>query len=215
MWRFIILVSITPFLVGGFFANWFGLRKYHKTGSLKKPVDQTIQDLLKLMGREDIQIHYSRSFLLGTQEIDETLVLPLKHKESNRVQDMAIALSQLGLVLLAEKYPSPVAWRRNSIKTGYVLPVFVMLIVAFSCVIGKLPVMIGLATISISLGLSSILLLLSLSVEREAVHLIVSRIEKTRLFSRLDEEERVVSAIQATPWVSLIPGALLKIVLKG
>lgn len=214
MWRIIILVSILPFLVSGFFANWFGLRRFHKAGTLNRSVSQNVANLLEKMNRKDMVVSYGRSFMLGSQNSANSITIPSRYKSSYKVKDLGLVLTQLGMVLLSEKHPSPIAWRRSTVKTGYILPAFTLMIVLFSCIIGKLPALIGLAALSASLGISSVLLWLSLAVEKEAAHLMVDRVESLRLFSKLEEEERVVSAIQATPWVSLVPGALLKLMLK-
>ncbi|GAA4585637.1 hypothetical protein GCM10023107_01310 [Actinoplanes octamycinicus] len=100
------------------------------------------------------------------------------------------------------------------LKLGHTAPHFIILIISFSCLLGKLPLIIGICLLAFSLGLSTVMLWLSMSVEKEAAHLMVSRIEKSRPLPRLTEEEALVSSVQAVPWARLIPGTFLKLVLK-
>lgn len=214
MWRFAILITIAPFIVGGIFANIFGLRVLNRSAQLSLTTDEILSKLLRSLDRQDIKVEYSKKAFWDAH-MHKSLELPNVYKGSKKASHVANALNHLGVLLLNERHPAPVQWRMKAIKTGYVLPVFVLLITVFSSVVGKLPAMISIAAITASLGACTISLWLSMGVAKEAAHQMASRVEKMRILARLSEEEELVSAIKAGPWASLIPGALFKLIPKN
>lgn len=213
MWRLLIISTLIPFILCGACANLMGLRVLAGCEKLNIDVETLLRKILRQMSRKDIKIQFSKK--LSWQNNDEKVVkLPIRYRESRNASDAAQAAISLAMLLLHEKHPSLVRWRMNTIKLGYILPSFSLLIVLFSFIIGKLPAVILLVIIAVVLGFCSVMLWLSMGVEKEAAHLMVSRIEKLRVLSSLRDEESLVTAIKATPWVSLIPGALLKLIAK-
>lgn len=214
MWRLLILVSITPFILGGICANFFGLSIVCKKTQISRTVEQVIHHLLGVLGRDDIAVSFVKS-PLWSHPSDGTLRIVAKHQTSKRAAHAAKALVSLGILLLHEKQPATVRWRLKVVRMGHILPIFLLLIVIFTFIAAKLPLMIALSVISGCFGLCTIMLWLSLPIEKEAAQIMISRVEKLRILPRLKEEEYLVSALRATPWVSLIPGALLKFMLRG
>ncbi|MEO1856663.1 MAG: hypothetical protein ABGY95_04770 [Rubritalea sp.] len=214
MWRIFIITSLVPFLAGGVLAHLFGTRVWSTSADLSESVASILSRLLTRLDRDDIKVSFSKvSPWLSCN--DGSIYLPKTYLESKSSAHAARAMIQLGMYLLHEKHSSTVDWRLKAIKTGYILPVFVLLVVSFAFIVAKLPAIVVMASLAGSLGLSSILLWLSLAVEKEAAHLMVSRIEKLRLMRRLRDEESLVSSTLAAPWVSLIPGVLLKFIVRG
>lgn len=213
MWRFAILISIAPFVVGGIMANIFGLRILNRKSYLSLTVDQILQKILTNINRQDIKLEYTKKTLWDIK-VSTPLNLPASFKDSKKASHAASALNHLGMYLLSEKHQATVQWRLKAIKAGYLLPIFVLLITVFSSIVGKLPAMISIAVVSASLGFCTASLWFSLGVAKEAAHQMASRVEKMRILARLSEEEELVSAIKACPWASLIPGALFKLIPK-
>ena len=213
MWRLIIIITLAPFLIGGALAHLLGIRVWTANADLSESVDNILNRTLARLNRNDIKLIYGKASPWMSHS-NGTIRLPKKYMDSKKSSHVARAMIQLGVHLLHEKHAATVEWRLKTIKVGYVLPAFALLIVTFSFVIGKLPAMIVMATLIGTLGFCSFLLWLSLGVEKEVAHLMVSRIEKLRLMPRLCDEESLVSSILAAPWVSLIPGALLKFIVR-
>jgi hypothetical protein len=214
MWRILIISTLVPFLAGGALAHIFGVRVWATNPDLSESVGSILSRLLARLDRADIKLSYGK-VSPWVNHTEGSIHFPQSYLESKKSSHAARAMIQIGMYLLHEKHAATVDWRLKAIKTGYILPVFVLLIVAFSFVVAKLPAIIAVASIAGSLGISSILLWLSLAVEKEAAHLMVSRIEKLRLMPRLRDEESLVSSTIAAPWVSLIPGVLLKFIVRG
>jgi len=214
MWRILIISTLAPFLAGGALAHIFGVRVWATNPELSESVGSIVSRLLARLDRGDIKLSYGK-VSPWLNHTEGSIRFPKSYLESKKSSHAARAMIQIGLYLLHEKHATTVDWRLKAIKTGYILPVFVLLIAAFSFVVAKLPAIIAIASIAGSLGISSILLWLSLAVEKEAAHLMVSRIEKLRLMPRLRDEESLVSSTVAAPWVSLIPGVLLKLIVRG
>ena len=213
MWRLLILVSLAPFIAGGLFANIFGLRHLVGDQKISLSVKVFLDKFLATTGREDITIQYKGK--RGAINCPgRTLTLPASYETSYHTAHHARASLDLGMLLLHENHSGPIEFRLKMLKLGHLAPLFMTLIVSFSCLLGKLPPIIGISLFAFSLGLSAVMLWLSMPVEKEAAHLMVSRFEKLRLVPRLSEEESLVCSIRAVPWSRLIPGVLLKLVLK-
>ena len=213
MWRLFIITTLAPFLAGGALAHLFGVRVWATNPDLSESVGSILSRLLTRLDRGDIKLSYGK-VSPWMNHSEDSIRLPKSYLESKKSSHAARAMVQIGIYLLHEKHAPTVDWRLKAIKTGYILPVFVLLIVAFSFIAAKLPALIVVAALAGSLGLCSTLLWLSLAVEKEAAHLMVSRIEKLRLMRRLRDEESLVSSTLAAPWVSLIPGVLLKFIVR-
>lgn len=213
MWRFIILASVLPFILGFIGANLFGLSILKQKNKLSRTTEQLINQFLLILGREDIVVEFVKS-PLWAHKLDGKLRIPAKHQHSNRASHTARALVSLGMLLLHEKQPAPISWRLKVIRLGNTLPVFILLITIFGFIVAKIPMLMALAIVSSSLSLCVVMLWLSLSIEKEAALLMVSRVEKLRILPRLREEEDLVEALRATPWVSMIPGTILRFMLR-
>lgn len=206
-------MSLAPFIVSGIFANILGLRYLLVDRKVSLSVRVYLEKILACSDCGEIEI----SFIGKRGQLDcgkKRLTLPASYEDSKDAQHHARASIDLGLLLLREQHPAPVDWRLKMVKLGNLLPLFTIMVVIFSCLLGKLLPTIGVAAITFSLGLSSVLLWLSIAVEKEAAHLMVDRVEKLRIIPRLSEEEALVTSIRAVPWARLIPGALLKLILK-
>ena len=214
MWRFIILVSIVPILLGCVLANLFGISVLAGKRKLSHSVESLVLRLLKVMGREDISLEFVKSPLWSHRH-DGILRISSKHQHSDNAAHVARALIDLGLLLLHEKQPQAVDWRSKMVKLGSLLPVFTLLFAIFTFMLAKIPAAVAVAVLVGSLSLCTVMLWLSLSIEKEASILMVSYIEKLRILPRLSEEEDLVGALHAMPWVSLIPGVILKFILRN
>lgn len=214
MWRFIILIAIAPILLGSILANLFGFSVLAGTRKLSHSVESLTVRLLKVIDREDIAVEFVKS-PVWSHKHDRVLRISSKYQHSEKPAHVARVLIDLGLLLLHEKQPQAVEWRSRMVKLGYLLPVFTLLFAVFTFILAKIIPVVAVSVILGSLSLCSVMLWLSLSIEKEAAQLMVSHVEKLRILPRLSEEEDLVSALRATPWVSLIPGAILKFIQKN
>lgn len=211
MWRLLLIGSIAPFLIACLASNLIGAAAHNKKLELNKTVSSLLNHLLQVMGEDDIEVVYVKR-PLWTFTPDEILRIPAKLENSCKASDVAHAFTLLGFVLLFRKQPAPIQWRLKMVRLGNVLPLFALLIGVFTFLLAKIPLAAALAALFGSLSLCSVFLWLSISVEKEAAQLMINRVEALRILPRLSEEEKLVAAIKATPWLSLIPGAILKFI---
>lgn len=209
MWRLIFLISAIPLIAGGAAAQLLGFRVLRRNFETHLDVDSFLAKLKQAANCDDIKIVYSSKLWLDSSGAkDGQVVLHQKLKEKKDANSLALAAIQFGLCLLRVEHKATVEWRQKMVKSGYVLPVFVMMVGLFTSLVGKMPAKIALAAIAASFGFVTTMLWLSMPVEKEAASLVIQFIEKHRLFSRIHEEEAVVNAIKATCWASLLPGSL-------
>lgn len=178
-------------------------------------IDDLLRALLAKLNRGDIKILYRKTFWWGSSKLTaKELQLPSHYQNSRNVDQHARALIRLSMLLSAENHPQAIQWRMNMVKLGYVIPLFAAVAAIFCTLVGKMPILISLSIISASLGGCTVMLWLSLAVEKQAAEQMADTIEKLRLLPRLREEEALIETMSALPWVTLIPGTLLKIVVK-
>ncbi|MFC4994523.1 hypothetical protein [Rubritalea tangerina] len=214
MWKLVILLALAPFVGACICANLFGLKALTQPSKLSCDVDTLLNKILSVMDRTNISIHYVKR-QTWPRVNQHTIELPQQYRNSKSSIHHARACLTLSYTLLYQEHQEAIDWRLKTIKTGYLLPLFTLLIVAFSFLIGKLPGIIMIASLTLSLGITSCLLWWSLRVERDAAHHMASRIEKLRVLPRLREEEALTETLKALPWASLIPGVFLKLTTKG
>ncbi|SHJ33222.1 Putative neutral zinc metallopeptidase [Rubritalea squalenifaciens DSM 18772] len=213
MWRLIILVSAIPFIAGGLAAHLLGVRFLKRSMQTHLDVETLMKKLLLLSGHADDVVQYSTKYWSAASNLNEKqFVLDEKIRTNRDVNSLAHAAIQFGLYSLQREHSATIQWRVKVVKSGYLLPTFVILIALFTSLVGKLPVKIALAAVAASFGFITVMLWLSMPVEREAGKYAAELIEEHRLFARIREEEAVVRAIHATVWTSLIPGVLRKLI---
>lgn len=173
-------------------------------------VDELLKKLHAASGQSaPLDIVYSDKLWAGSSSIKgNQITISKKIKDNKDANSLARSAIIYGLFLLRENHESTVAWRQKMVKSGYVLPVFVMMVALFTSLVGKLPFKIALAAIAAAFGFTTTMLWFSMPVEKEAGNVVIDLIEKQRLFPRLREEEAVINAIKATCWTSLMPGSL-------
>jgi len=146
---------------------------------------------------------------LWLQNVNQSHILIKEDKaNSDEAADHAYIWYQLGLSLLSQEHPASIAWRDKVIKTGYLLPPFVMIIVGMGVLVARIPPFLGIVALLGCLSLCTIMLWFNLTVELEAAKRAIHVIEKQRIYTSLAEEEAVVAATRAWGYSQLIPGVM-------
>ena len=213
MHRAIILLSLLPILASLLTRRFFSDRILKSSSNYETsiaPLDLA-EKMLLAAGHEDIKVTISKSNSNLQSDIKgKSISLPAKLTKSDTALTNGKAALIVGLYLLSIKQPKLLAQRQWAIRLGYVLPVFVLIIVIFAVVLAKLPMIWILSVIIGSISISCVAQLYVFIADRQAAVLAEIILNKRNIFTRSHEKEAVILSIRAWSWHGIVPGLLAK-----
>ena len=211
MHRAIILLSLLPILASLLTRRFFADRVLKSSSNYETslaPLDLA-EKMLLAAGHKDIKITISNSNLQSDVK-GKSIYLPAKLTKSDTALTNGKAALAVGLYLLSIKRPKLLAQRQWAIRLGYVLPVFVFIIVIFAVVLAKLPTIWILSIIIGSISVSCVAQLYVIIADRQAAELAEIILNKRHIFARSHEKEAVIHSVRAWSWHGIVPGLLAK-----
>jgi len=183
MWRIFIFLSILPPVLAMVLRWWYGTRVLATQGPRLCRAD-----LAKWIPEPDDGAVARRS--------DETAHVT------------GFFLWQYALREWAKHDPKAAAARDKSKRLSVILPPFMVLIVAFALVVGKIPILGAFALVFGSIAVSALLSYLTLGPELREVASAANRLRKSGAFRLRDDENAVVECAMAHAWHQSLPPVL-------
>lgn len=210
--KLFLLLGFVPVLVA------FVLRKFLSDSRVRKEGEvllsftgaEFVRRVLEKGRASSVELRVkSRPFLVIGPE---RLVLSPVLASSRRARDVAEAGLLAGMVLMARQQEKVMAWRMWAVKFGYAMPAFLVIVLCFAVVMGRLSVSLSLSLVVAALGLATLFLWLTLPVERAAARVVAEWLDESPLVSRRSEGEVLGGLVRAMAWRRVVPGAIAWIV---
>ncbi|MFU8892366.1 MAG: hypothetical protein ACNA8L_01945 [Luteolibacter sp.] len=183
MWRILIFLSLIPPVIAMAMRWWFGTRVLATQGPRLCHAD-----LEKWLPEPEEAVVARRS--------DETAHVIGFHLWQYAMRDWA------------RRDPKAAMARQKSKRLGMVLPPFMVVIIAFALVVGKINVLGAFALVFASIALAALFSYLTLGQELKEVASAANRLRKSGAFRLRDDEDAVVECAMAHAWHQALPPVL-------
>lgn len=148
---------------------------------------------------------FGRKFIEKLSPGTEAPELPELIRNGRSAADLAEAAWLSSLAVLAVKHGAVVKRREKALFRAKVLPGFAAIVVAMAMVALKIRPGLGILIWMLLAILIQIPVWTTQVVDREAAKIAIEVIRKRRIFSRIRDEEKVVSCLKGIAWKRLLP----------
>lgn len=183
MWRILIFLSLIPPVLAMILRWWYGTR------------------VLATLGPRVCRADLAR----WLPEPAETTVA---RRSDETAHVTGFHLWQYALRDWAKRDPKAAMARQKSKRIGVILPPFMVVIVAFALIVGKIPILGAFAMFFAAIALSALVSYLSLGPELKEVATAANRLRKSGAFKLRDDEDAVVECAMAHAWHQALPPVL-------
>jgi len=183
MWRLLIFISLIPPILAMAMRWWHGTRVLATQGPRVCRAD-----LAKWIPEPEQEAVARRS--------DETAHVTGFH------------LWQYALNEWAQRDPKAAMARQKSKRLSIIFPPFMVVVVAFALIVGKINIVAAFALVIAAVALSAMFSFLSLGPELKAVATAANRLRKSGAFRLRDDEDAVVECAIAHAWHQSLPPVL-------
>lgn len=207
MWKLLLILSLIPLILAFLLSQFAGFSVLSRKVKLRTAAATAMRKWCSLSdSAPELVLVKRRSWIQGVQA--DKMTIQQARADGDSATDHAYLWHQLGLALLAREHPASTAWRDKVIKTGYLLPPFVMMIVAMGVMVARIPIFPGIVGLIACMSFCTVMQWFNLAIELEASKRAIHFIEKQRIYKSLAEEEAVVAATRAWSYTQLIPGVM-------
>ena len=214
MKNLLILFSVIPIFAGLVVANLFGFRRLYKTTELSLDLETILEVLTKKYSKLEYEFK-SRVWAGSPVDKQGVALIEERYRNSKSSKEISRQLVHLGLSGLWSDHQKLIKWRLKCVKMGYVIPPLSMLGAVLAVVVGRLPAMWAIVIVGVVIAGCIIFLWFSRAIEKESASQMINLIERTRVLSRLSEEEALIEQIHAWTWVTIIPGTAISFLMNN
>jgi len=183
MWRLLIFLSVIPPVLVMAMRWWFGTR--------------VLATLGPRMCRADLE--------KWLPEPEESTVA---RRSDETAHVIGFHLWQYALREWARRDPKAAMARQKSKRLGMILPPFMIVIIAFALVVGKINILAAFALVFASVALAALVSYITLGQELKEVAQAGNRLRQSGAFRLRDDEDAVVECAMAHAWHQALPPVL-------
>lgn len=203
-------LALIPVGMAVFVGQMFGRRAIAKRrdGDLGIDAEAMLRRLLTFQGAPQLEI---KKRVWGAAVDAQTVEISRDDAEDRSAAALGRAVWLAGLAEIAVTTPAVLKYWKGARTFGTVAPTFATIIAVFAIFSARLHFSTALYLGVILLGLSCVFLLVQYLTLRTAARYGIARLEKARVFHRLDDEESVADAAHAWAWAEMIPQSVQRV----